>query len=318
MPHKNLKKLFTILVISIMAVCLLVNFTYSLEMAITVDDLPTAGKLPHSSTRMDIINKMLKTLKKHHLSNVYGFINASKVGDNQNNLAILSAWIDNGQLLGNHTFSHLDLDRVDIDTYIQDIEKNDPYLKKFMKNKNYKFFRYPYLVEGNTYEKRNRIREYLTSHQYAIAEVTTDFYDYMWNNPYVRCMQIGDKQAMSWIEKNYLEQALNALVISHELSIMLFKRDIKYILLLHVTYFDAEMLDKLLTLYESHGVRFITLENALSDEIYKINPNVINKPYTFLDLLRISKGLKNPSNVNQIYKDFPDSKLKNLCKVKNL
>jgi hypothetical protein len=184
-----------------------------------------------------------------------------------------------------------------------------------MGDKNYKYFRYPYLVEGNTEEKRNRIREYLTSHQYIIAEVTTDFYDYMWNNPYVRCLQIGDKEAINWLEKNYLEQSLNALTISHELSTLLFNRDIKYILLLHVTLFDAEMLDKLLTLYEEHGVKFISLEEALNDDVYKINPNVINKSYTFLDLLRISKGLKNPPNVNQLYKSFPEDKLKNLCKI---
>jgi len=314
MSRKIIKKLLSITAICTFALSLY-NITHGLEMAITIDDLPTAGKLPSSLTRIDVIKKMLQALKKHHITGVYGFINASKVGDNKNHLAILSAWIEGGQLLGNHTFSHMDLAKVDITTYIQDIEKNEPYLQKFMGDKNYKYFRYPYLVEGNTEEKRNRIREYLTSHQYIIAEVTTDFYDYMWNNPYVRCLQIGDKEAINWLEKNYLEQSLNALTISHELSTLLFNRDIKYILLLHVTLFDAEMLDKLLTLYEEHGVKFISLEEALNDDVYKINPNVINKSYTFLDLLRISKGLKNPPNVNQLYKSFPEDKLKNLCKI---
>lgn len=79
---------------------------------------------------------------------------------------------------------------------------------------------------------------------------------------------------------------------------MLFNRDIKNILLIHINAMTASMLDELLTAYEKNGVKFISLSDALNDEIYKINPNVVgDRTYTFLNQIRASRGLKNPVSV---------------------
>lgn len=287
---------------------------HAIEIAVTVDDLPYNGDLPPNTTRMEIASKMLRVFQRHHIQQIYGFINAKKLEENKQYEKILTSWIANGNLLGNHTFSHTDLAKVNADTYIADIQKNEPYLKKFMHDKNYKYFRYPYLAEGNTLEKRNAIRNYLFEHQYQIAPVTTDFFDYEWNAAYVRCLKKQDNNSIKWLKQSYLEQALNALTISHQLSRFLFHRDIKNIFLIHINAFNAEMLDQLLTEYKRQGVKFISLKNALSDKVYSINPNVaIDRPYTFLNQVRLARNLKNPAAVKKLYENLPEDSLKLLC-----
>ena len=58
---------------------------------------------------------------------------------------------------------------------------------------------------------------------------------------------------MAKTKLHFLEQSLNALIISHALAQQLFHRDVKNILLIHIGYIDAVMLDDLLTAYEKHG-----------------------------------------------------------------
>lgn len=289
---------------------------WAMEMAITVDDLPAHGPLPSNKTRLDVVNEMLVVFKKHHLKGVYGFINGEKIDQEPANDQVLQIWIREGQLLGNHTFSHLDLAQVSAAQFIGDIQKNDSVLAKLLPHSNYqKYFRYPYLAEGDTQSKRDVVRNYLSNNHYSIAPVTIDFFDYEWNAPYVRCLKLHQDKNIQWLRSSYLEQSVQALTVAHSLSELLFKRDIKQILLIHIGSFDAAMLDQLLTAYEQAGVKFIPLAVALQDDAYQINPNVVQaRTYTFLNEIRLAKDLKNPRAVSKIYKDLPEAKLASLCR----
>ena len=282
------------------------------EMAITVDDLPRSGPLPANMTRMDIVNQMLATFKKHHIVGVYGFINAGTV-HKENGMAVLQKWVDDGQLLGNHTYTHENPSKISTQAYIRNIKENDPILEKLMKGKNYKYFRYPFLAEGNTAEKRDAIRNYLASQGYTIAPVTVYFQDEEWNPPYKRCLRTNNQNGIAWLEQSYMQQAMSALQRSEAQSQFLFHRDIKQILLIHMGAFDAKMLDKLLTAYENHGVKFISLPDALSDDAYKITPSFKDtKAFTFLNQIQRMRGLKTPKSVNKFYVTYPLDKLRSL------
>lgn len=133
--------------------------------------------------------------------------------------------------------------------------------------------------------------------------------------PYTRCLIKNDKKSIAWLKKSYIDQSLNALTIAHTLSLMLFNRDVKNVLLVHINAMTASMLDELITEYEKRGVKFISLSNALDDEIYKINPNVIrNRTYTFLNQIRISRDLKNPAIVTKLYDSLPEKRLEEICR----
>lgn len=290
------------------------NSAFAMEVAITVDDLPANGNLPSNMTREDIAKKMIVIFKKHHINGIYGLINGDKV-DEPYGSNVLKEWIKAGNYLGNHTFHHVDLAKVDSQEYIKNINENEPILLKFMRNQDYHYFRYPYLSEGNTQEKRDAVRNFLFKNSYKIAPVTIDFFEYEWNDPYVRCLKNHDEKSIAWLKKTYLEQANNALVISHELSTMLFNRDIKNVLLIHINAITAEMLDELLSAYEQKGIKFISLSDALNDDVYKINPDIVrDRAYTLLNQIRLSKGLKNPDIVEKLYNSLPEDELNKICR----
>lgn len=306
-------KLIKILVIFILCITTL-SAAFAMEVAITVDDLPIAGELAPNTTRLQMTRQMMDVFKKHNITGVYGFLNAGYMGEEKNSLVLLKEWIKQGYLLGNHTYTHLDLAKVSTEEYLSNIQKNEAILINLMNGRNYKYFRYPYLSEGNTEEKRNQVRKFLFKNNYQITPVTVDFFEYEWNAPYIRCLKKHDEKSIDWIKENYLKQSINALIIAHELSMFLFHRDIKNILLVHINSLSVQMLDNLLTTYEQKGVKFISLEDALSDEAYQINPNIVrDRAYTFLNQVRLARGLKNPDNVTKLYDNLPEDKLNKLC-----
>lgn len=247
---------------------------YSLDVAITVDDLPGVGSLPKGVSRLDVENQMLAVFKKHNLQGVYGMVIGGEVADNPEGEAVIKQWIAAGDNLGNHTYTHHDLATVSADFYIADIQKTDQLLSQYKLNATYKYFRYPYLSEGNTPEKRESVRAYLFSQGYQIAPVTVNFSDYLWNAPYARCMEQHNAPAIAWLRQTYIDQALDALSDAHYSSDKLFHRDISNILLIHLGPFDADVLDDVLTAYEKQGVHFINLSQAMSDPAIKADQTI--------------------------------------------
>lgn len=287
---------------------------WATDVAITVDDLPISGPLPPNTTRMDLAKQMLAVFKKHHIKEVYGFINGGVTSSSQG-MAVFKVWVDDGQLLGNHTYTHENLAKMSSQAYIQNIKKNDPILMKMMGNKDYKYFRYPFLAEGNTAAKRDAVRNYLASQGYKIAPVTVDFADYQFNPSYVRCLRKNNLNGAAWVEQNFIQQSVSALQRAQATSQFLFHRDMKQILLIHPGACDVKALDKMLTAYENHGVKFVSLPVAMSDDAYKINPSFSDtKGYTFLNQIKKMRGLKTPRSVNKYYITFPEKQLMTVCR----
>lgn len=244
------------------------------QLAITFDDLPAHGPLPTSETRMDVATKILKALHDAKLPPTYGFVNGVAINKNPADAAVLDAWRKAGNPLGNHGWSHLNLNQTSLSDFEQDVTRNELVLSERMERANWHWFRYPFLAEGKTPEKRTAFREFLSQRGYKIAAVTMSFADYEWNEPFSRCKAKGDAAAIAELEDSYLKAADQSVDYYRGLSKRLFGRDIPYVLLMHIGAFDAEMLPKLLSLYRSKGFQFVTLENAARDEFYgsAINP----------------------------------------------
>ncbi len=246
---------------------------FATEVAITIDDFPGVGPLPLGVSRLDVENQILNTLQKYQIQNVYGMVIGGEVVGDRKMEYIINHWIANGNFVANHTYTHHDLAKVDADFYINDIQKTDDYLSQVKQNATYKYFRYPYLSDGNTLAKRTAVRSYLFNHGYQIAPVTINFSDYEWNAPYARCVRQNNTNAIAWLKQIYIQEALSALDEAHYSSEKLFHRDIKNILLIHLGPFDAVVLDDLINAYQQRGVTFISLNDAMTDPVYKLNLN---------------------------------------------
>src|ERR1700753_481342 len=150
-----------------------------LQVAFTFDDLPAHGPLPPGGARADVTKQILATLKAEHTPPVYGFVNGFRLTGYPYQAQILREWLWSGNPLGSHTFSHLSLDVVSAERFDEDIADNEPVLQKVDPSGKWHSFRYPFLDEGNTQEKRRAVRSYLKEHGYQVAEVTMDFEDYL-------------------------------------------------------------------------------------------------------------------------------------------
>jgi peptidoglycan-N-acetylglucosamine deacetylase len=280
------------------------------QVAITVDDLPVHGDLPSTMTRSEIAKKFIEAFKAKGVPGVYGFVNAKNIGGDPENAGVLKMWADSGLALGSHTFSHIDLNNASVQEFEDEIVVNEAVLQGLMGARDWHWFRYPFLHEGDTLEKRRAIRKYLADHGYKIAQVTLDFGDYAWNNPYARCVAKQNTQSIEWLKSSYLNTAKEDIALDRKLSVMLFGRDIKYVLLLHIGVLDSIMLPDLLDLFKKQGFDFISLEEAQKDPAYQSDPDAaLLHGGTFLEQLTEAKHLKYPPHF-----DRPMDKLDALCR----
>jgi peptidoglycan-N-acetylglucosamine deacetylase len=244
------------------------------QVAFTFDDLPAHGPLPPGEFRPEPIRLILKTLKAEKMPPVYGFVNGFRTAQYPYQARLLREWISSGNPLGNHTWSHPALDQTSSKKYIENIAENEPLLRKVDPKGDWHWFRYPYLEEGNTLEKRVAVRDYLVAHHYKVAEVTIDFEDYLWNEPYARCMAKHDDAAVAALETSYLGTADEFIGVFRTLSQKLYGHDIPYVLLLHVGAFDAHMLPRLIALFREKGFEFVRLPQAEANPAYAVDPNI--------------------------------------------
>jgi peptidoglycan/xylan/chitin deacetylase (PgdA/CDA1 family) len=252
------------------------------QLAITFDDLPAHGPLPPGETRLGVANKVLKALKRAHVPPVYGFVNGMVVEEHPETGAVLSAWRAAGDPLGNHTWSHMNLNQHSLDQFEQDTQKNEGLLELQMKGADWHWFRFPFLAEGDSTTKQMGERVFLAEHGYRIAAVTMSFADYEWNEPYARCRAKHDANAIRWLESSYLKAAEQDIQAKQAMSQQLYGRDIPYVLLMHIGAFDARMLPRLLRLFKSKSFTFTTLDQAEKDPFYRfdVDPKLLPGPDT--------------------------------------
>lgn len=242
--------------------------------ALTFDDLPAAGGLPHGVSRTAIATLLSDELRSHGIRGVYGFVVGSDVDDDADTQQALRVWVDAGMNLGNHTWSHPELDAVSAEEYEKEIAMVEPALRKYSRGRNWRWFRFPYLEEGNTVEKRQTVRNWLHEHDYRIAEVTLNFNDDDWGDPYVRCEEKHDEAGIAWLKKSYMESAANLIRAGREEQYAAYGHEIPNVLLLHETAFTTLMLPDLLRLLDEQGFRYAPLPKVEKNKAYRLNPNI--------------------------------------------
>ncbi len=301
--------LFAFLVLTLGAAPRLAGQQAPLQVAFTFDDLPAHGPLPPGEYRPEPIRSILKTLKAENMPPIYGFVNGFRTAQYPYQTKLLREWIASGNPLGNHTWSHPSLDKSSAKSYIHNIAENEPLLEKVDPVGDWRWFRFPYLEEGDTMAKRDAVRDYLLGHQYKIAEVNLDFGDYLWNDAYARCAAKKDESAISSLHDSYLATADEYITYSRTLSQRLYGRDIPYVLLLHVGAFDAKMLPELIGLFRMRGFEFVSLPQAESDPAYSVDPKVAYPGGGLLmELVAATKNVALPKATE------PEDELEKMCR----
>lgn len=278
--------------------------------ALTFDDLPAAGTLPPGQNRTEIATALAGALKANHLEGTYGFVNAVKLENDPDAQHSLRVWVDAGMNIGNHTWSHMSLTGHTAEVYEQEIALNEPALAQNAGKRDWHWFRYPFLTEGETLEKRHAVRTYLREHGYRVAQVTLDFEDYAWNDAYARCSAKPDDVAIAWLRQSYLESAAEYIRQEREEERIVFGHEIPNVMLLHGTAFTTRMLPDLLDLLRNEGFRFAALAEVEQDPAYAQDPDVALEygdtlPEKFMNARHVNDPQVQPK---------PFDKLKSLCR----
>ncbi len=236
--------------------------------AITFDDIPAHGPLVPGQTRVDVIRAITAALAAAKAP-AFGFLNAGFGLDAPDDAArAIAAWRAAGLPLGNHTYSHANLDKVGASAFAADVGRNEGPLAAAAKGTDWHWFRYPFLSEGSLPAVRDAARADLRARGYRVAAVTMSFNDFSWNPVYAACSAERDAGAIARLELSFLGDARAAALAARARAKAQVGRDIPYVLLMHVGAFDARMLPKLLALYREMGFRFVTLPEAEADPYY--------------------------------------------------
>lgn len=235
-------------------------FAEEKEIAITIDDLPFVGSGTSTPASLKRTQARFMAIVKALVDNqvpATGFAIGGAVAKNEWDL--LETFRNQGFALGNHTYTHRSLNNISADKYIADIDRADTVLAPVLTEP--KYFRYPYLAEGNG-EKKQKVYNYLTAHQYTIAPVTIDSKDYEFNARFYKIPYRKRAANLPAFKKRYLayiwQQTLKA-----EKSAK--GKNVKQILLIHANLLNSLCLEDIIELYREHGYKFISLADALKD-----------------------------------------------------
>jgi len=267
------------------------------EIAITIDDLPAGAANGMTAAAItEMTTKLLGTLRAQNVP-VVGFVNERKLyfkwGEVDERIRALNLWLDAGFELGNHTYGHTSLNRAGLRDFEDSVIQGESVTRLLLTQHNIKlrYFRHPYLDTGRDLQTRRDAEAFLVGRGYRIAPVTLDAWDWMFGGVYDDAKKRGDTALQQEVVSSYLSYTTTVFSYYEKLSKDLIGYEPKQILLLHANQLEAEHIGELLELIRKRGYRFITLENALSDQAYGLPDTYVGEEGTsWLDHWAITRG----------------------------
>jgi len=244
-------------------------------MAVTIDDLPfvNIGGGPYLANARVATAKILSTLKKHKISAVAFVIEGhlSDPDEREARIALLRQWVDAGMILGNHTYSHLDFNRLTVEQFEDDIVKGEIVSRQLMHSREpYQlYFRHPMTHTGDTREKKEAIEQFLIARGYKVTPHTIENSDFIFNVGYAYALQRRDKALAKRVRDAYLDFTIAATEFAEKISPQVFGREIPQTLLIHSNILNADTLDEMLQRFAARGYKFVSLDNVMADPAYQ-------------------------------------------------
>lgn len=244
--------------------------------AITIDDLPVVSTRSDLRNRQEITAKLLTHVRKAKVPAI-GFVNENKLYDSagerdDKQIDLLRMWLDAGLELGNHTYSHRSLNTIPLTEYQADLLKGEAITRELlgMRKRTIKYFRHPYLQTGRTLEIKAQFDSFLKQHSYTIAPITFDNADYIFSRAYDNAFDKKDESLMKRVGEAYVPYMEAKLKYWERQSVKLFAREMTQTLLIHANFINSDYFDDLAVMLLKRGYKFVTLEEALKDDAYRL------------------------------------------------
>ena len=231
------------------------------QLAITFDDAPRkATGYFDGPTRA---KTLIDNLKRHKVPEVAFFVTTQ--GMNQEGRQRIKAYNNAGHLIANHTHSHPDFLKQDLDSYRDDFLKAHTMLKGLSQFK--PWFRFPYLREGETLQKRDGMRQTLAEFGYTNAYITLNNYDWYIENLFQQALAAGKKVNFARLSEMYVDSIMQSIDYYDAMAEHHLGRSPKHVLLLHEMDISALFIGDLVTRLRKEGWEIISPEVAYRDPI---------------------------------------------------
>jgi len=263
--------------------------TATRAVAVTFDDLPAthAGVVVNQPTNLEELTRRLLTAVRKYNVPAVGFVNEDKLFIDgaaaqsvNRRIGLLKMWLDAGLELGNHTYSHRDLNTTSIEQFQTDLLRGETITRELLKARGMKlrYFRHPFLHVGSDLTTRRAFEAFLAKHDYVVAPVTVDNDDFVYAAAYAQALGPGEAARADRIADDYLRYMEEVFSFFEDVSRRVTGREIPQILLLHANTLNADRFASLAEALVRRGYRFVSLAAALEDPAYRLPDQFVGAP----------------------------------------
>ncbi len=275
-------------VLSILVVLLSVPSLNAQSVALSFDDGPRLGR----NVRMDAAEKnraILKALKGEGVSSVL-FV-AGRLVDCAEGLILVTAWGEDGHRVANHSYAHGYFNRkaATLADFEADLLKNGSLLEGVPGYT--RWFRFPFLKEGNTVAKRDGARAFLRRLGYRNGHVTIDASDWYYDQRLEARLSREPEAELAPYRQAYLDHLSNRAQYYQGLARRTLGRDVRHVLLLHHNLINALFLRDVIRMFRHQGWTIVSPSDAYQDPVYRLQPDVLPAGESLLWALAKVKGI---------------------------
>lgn len=268
----------------------IVDITHATDkrIAITIDDAPMGSS--HLFTGAERTKKIIQHLDGYRAGIfVIGENLSTKDGRNR-----LKLYDEAGHMIGNHTYSHYMCRKVSAEKFIKDIDKAHQLIRDYSNFKH--IFRYPYLDECKTQDKKEKVSSYLKEKCYINGYVTIVTLDWHMNNLLQKGVRNGKKVDYSKLKKFYLDTMIEYVNVYYNVYFDKLGYSPPHSLLLHENDLNALYLGDLIDLLKNNGWKIIPPEDVYFDQSIDDRINHARKNLPNIDSLK-------PNYIDRLFKD---------------
>ena len=241
------------------------------ELAITIDDFSwPVIPLPFGANAN---RTLLDTLEAYGLKTALFPIGRNI--ESAEGRSLLEPWNDAGHIIGNHTYSHRNFHSLTAAEFQTDVLRCHQLLKPYPAYRSL-FFRFPLLKEGNTQEKRDALRQFLTTHGMRNGHVTIDASDWFYDAELRRRLTADPAYDVSRFRAPYLAHLLDRANYYDRLAKSVLNRSPRHTLLLHYNLINVLFLSDALRMFTEQSWNPISADYAYRDPVFQSVP--VNMP----------------------------------------
>ena len=194
--------------------------------------------------------------------------------DEADGAKLLSAWDQAGHLICNHSYSHKFYgQQTSYADYAVDFLKNEKVIAPF--HNRTALFRYPFLKEGDTADKRDRFRALLKERGYRVGHVTIDASDWYVSQRYLDQLSKKPKTTIAPYRDYLIAHLLDRAAFYRQLALDVLGRDIRHTLLMHFNPLNALVLPEVMSAFETAGWQWIDASLAFEDPVFRSQPQTL-------------------------------------------